>query len=453
MALLTSPMAACNSGFLDAKPDRQVVVPETVADFQALMDNMLLADKSPHGLGTIGAAEYYLADKDYESFPTGPQYNFQKNAYKWETLIYEGGEQATDWSTGYARILQANVVIDGLGKISPGESEEKAWQTAIGTALFHRAYNYYALAQLYCGVYDPSTAASVPGLPLRVEADPTLKIKRASVADTYKLICDDLERAAEWLPNRGDDVKIRPSKQAAYALFTRVLMQMGDYATAKDYALRCLDLGDDLIDFNEIDRTAALTFESWGINNVEVLFFDRGDLLLLMTSQNRTTMDTLLLASYAPDDLRLEAFFRIRSGKMVFKGGYDGANAFTGLATDEVYLNVAECLARENDPQQALYYLNKLLATRYARGMFEPYESLDQEETLALILEERKKELVMRGTRWPDLRRLNKEDRFKTTLRRFVSGREYVLEPNSPKWVWPIPLEAVSIGGYEQNPR
>jgi len=453
MAVATSLATACNAGFLDVKPDRQVVVPESVADLLALMDNLnLMAFRSPHGLGVIGAGEYYITDLHYESFSAGTEYNFQKNAYTWEAVIYEGGEQNTDWNDGYKRVLQSNVAIDGLKKISPSKNEQRAWETAMGAALFHRAYAYYSLAQLYCAAYDPSTAALVLGLPLRVEADPTLKIKRANLADTYALICDDLERAADLLPDRATAIKTRPSKQAAYALFTRVMMQMGNYAKARDYALQCLGIGDELIDFNEIDRSVNEPFPRWGIGNVEVLLYDNGA-ALTMNSTNRTNMDTLLLKSYAPNDLRYETYFRIRSGRTVFKGGYDGVNDFNGLAMDEVYLNAAECLARENNLQQALHYLNRLLTTRHERGTFEPYESLDQEEVLALIIEERKKELVMRGTRWPDIKRLNKEDRFKTTLRRVVAGKEYLLEPNSPKWVWPIPLEAVSIGGYEQNPR
>ena len=69
------------------------------------------------------------------------------------------------------------------------------------------------------------------------------------------------------------------------------------------------------------------------------------------------------------------------------------------------------------------------------------------------ILAERRKELVMRGTRWADLRRLNKEPKYATTLVRDLDAEQYELKPGSPKWVWPLPIEAIDNGGYDQNPR
>lgn len=446
-------VASCSPGFLDIKPDRQVVVPETVADCQTMLDNFnVMSSSSPHGIGIIGAGEYYITDAHHASFPIGPDLNYQKNAYTWEVTVYEGEETRTDWMLGYKRILQANVAIDVLMGLPVTEKESEGWATALGTALFHRAYNYFALAQLYCAVYDPQTASAALGLPLRVEADPTLKVKRSSLADTYTRICIDLAQAAELLPERAN-INIRPSRQAAYALFTRVMMQMGDYSAALEYGLRCLAIGDELIDFNDIDRGSSQPFPSWGIGNTEVLFYDRGDLQVRMNSTNATNMDTLLLASYPFNDLRLQTYFRIQSDRVIFKGGYDGGYAFNGLATDEVYLNAAECLARGNNLQQSLHYINKLLEKRYAKGTFVPYSSINQEEVMGIILEERKKELVMRGTRWPDIRRLNKEEQYRTTLRRVISGVEYVLEPGSPRWVWPIPVNVVNLGGYEQNAR
>src|SRR5690606_32175100 len=99
-------------------------------------------------------------------------------------------------------------VLEGLPAI---EKQSGDWDIAFGTALFHRAYNYFALAQLYCSVYRPETASVALGLPLRIEADPTLKIKRSSLADTYTRICDDLMQAVELLPER-TDINTRPSK-------------------------------------------------------------------------------------------------------------------------------------------------------------------------------------------------------------------------------------------------
>jgi hypothetical protein len=78
---------------------------------------------------------------------------------------------------------------------------------------------------------------------------------------------------------------------------------------------------------------------------------------------------------------------------------------------------------------------------------------VDEEELLDFIVEERRRELVLRGVRWEDLRRFNKDPKRRVTLRRELHGEIYELLPESKKWVWPLPMEAVMLGGLEQNER
>ena len=49
------------------------------------------------------------------------------------------------------------------------------------------------------------------------------------------------------------------------------------------------------------------------------------------------------------------------------------------------------------------------------------------EELLQMILNERRKELVGRGIRWSDLKRLKVEGRFDKVLQRHLNGKEYRL--------------------------
>jgi len=82
----------------------------------------------------------------------------------------------------------------------------------------------------------------------------------------------------------------------------------------------------------------------------------------------------------------------------------------------------------------------------------EKEESASTQGVLQLIIEERKKELVFRGLRFTDLRRLNKEDAG-ITLNRIVNGREYKLLPNSLRYTLPIPDDAIAGSQIVQNPR
>lgn len=447
-------LAACGQGFLDIKPNQQTLVPQTVADFRALVEDLnVFAFSSPHALGIIGSDEFYITDAQYQSFPTGVTYNYQKNAYTWNETVYEGDEKATDWSNGYERVLQANVVLDGLRRIEPNQYEKAAWSFTRGSALFHRANAYYGLAQLYCVPYDSASSTMDLGLPLRIEADPSLKVQRSSVQETYGLIISDLIAAEPLLP-ASPSLPATPSKQAVFALLTRLYMQMGNYSEARSYAEKCLQLNDTLLDYNELDVSASNPFPPDGIGNPEVIFLNTAPVLGIYSS-SRLNVDTTLLNSYEPYDLRAAVFFRENNSRITIKGTYKGSSTFmfTGYALDEVYLNLAECTARLGDGQGALRLLNHLLAHRVQEDHYTPLDLESQAEILEYILWERKKELVFRGIRWEDLRRLNGGGQRGEEISRTVKGQEITLRPDDPRWTWPLPLEAVNNGNYQQNPR
>ena len=125
---------------------------------------------------------------------------------------------------------------------------------------------------------------------------------------------------------------------------------------------------------------------------------------------------------------------------------------FSGLATDELFLIKAECLARAGNASGALSTLNDLLRARYAQGTFVDLHADDPQQALRLVLQERRKELVFRGIRWSDLRRLNKEGAG-IVLTRLLNGKTYTLPANSNKYTLPIPPDEIALNGIEQNPR
>jgi starch-binding outer membrane protein, SusD/RagB family len=96
--------------------------------------------------------------------------------------------------------------------------------------------------------------------------------------------------------------------------------------------------------------------------------------------------------------------------------------------------------------------LNKLLEHRYKPGTFHPLRTSSKDSALMLVLQERRKELAFRGLRWTDLRRLNKEHAAQT-IRRFVEGVYYVLQPNDLRYTFPYPDDALAGGKMVQNPR
>jgi hypothetical protein len=119
---------------------------------------------------------------------------------------------------------------------------------------------------------------------------------------------------------------------------------------------------------------------------------------------------------------------------------------------DEMYLVRAEAYARAGQVGPAMADLNKLLKSRWQNGSFVPFTAGDQQAALTLILAERRKELISRGTRWTDLRRLKDDPIFSVTPKRMLSGQAYTLLPSSPRYTLLIPASVINLSGMQQNP-
>lgn len=443
--------AACKkSTFLDIRPDQSLVVPTTLEDLQALLDN----DRVMNGaggfgvvpaLGEMGTTDYYLEAQDLEGFIPP----MERNAYTWQQTIYEGAT-VPDWNLPYAAVFYANNALAGLDKVTRSESNAIAWDKIKGSAQFYRAYMFYQLAQVFAPVYDSSTASSDSGIPLRLSADINEPVTRASVQQTYEQVLNDLQEALPLLPAL-PKYATQPSKAAVYALLAKTYLCVYDYENAATAADDCLQLQSSLLDYNNVDTTVTFPFQPL---NSETIFFSVAIPHLAVTPFVAGT-DSLLYNSYALNDLRKKLFFTEKvPGVPTFMGSYGLYDLFNGIAVDEIILIKAECLARINSRNEALTQLNNLLEKRYRTGTFTAYSAATAAEALNVILQERRKELVMRGTRWTDLRRLNKYAATATNLERLVQGTRYNLPANDDRYVYPIPDDVLSFNpGMEQNPR
>lgn len=438
---------SCQKEFLDKKPDKALLIPTTVDDFNALMDNLTVFNISP-ALQEISADDFYATDADVAGFTSV----IQKNSYLWAADIYQN-QSCTDWNRPYQQIFYANIILDGLQELEGAEGSKNNWNTTKGSALFHRAFAFYNLVQLFSKTYDKNTASLDPGVPLRLTADVNAKVGRASVQQVYDQVTSDLLEAEKLLPQT-TRFKNRPSKAAANALLARVYLNMENYELADKYAAASLALNHSLLDYNTISLSATNPFPSSPtVDNPEVIFYD---MLVAhaFTSSTRTTVADDLYQLYADKDLRKSIFFA-GSAPFYFKGRYTGfrLQLFGGLAVDEMYLIRAESLARKGQSEEAMKELNTLLVTRWAKGSYQPLTAADAESALKIVLLERRKELVFRGLRWGDLKRLNKDPRFAKTIFRTVSGQVFTLIAGDKRYVLPIPAEEISASGMAQNER
>jgi starch-binding outer membrane protein, SusD/RagB family len=444
LALLLFGCTACED-FLDVKPDKQLAIPtDKLENLHALLDNTSALNQSYPATPVIGADNLYLHSTDWQALSS----RTVQQAYIWERDVFNDNDR-NDWTLPYNVIFIANLVLEGTDKLSPAPGEEALWNTVRGSGFFHRAHAQYWLLQVFAPAYDPATATQSPGIVLRRAADINAPSSRATLEESYRQVLQDLEEAAALLPDL-PAYKTHPSRAAALALLARVHLQMGQYEKSLTYAQQALQLQPQLLDFNLLDTAAAYPFPRLH----EEVIFHNTIMNLSGMSYPAGKVDTSLYRLYQPDDLRREAFFRYTApGDIGFKGSYYGsATLFGGLATDELYLTLAESHARLGHTAEALTALNTLLGTRWRQGTFTPLTAEDADAALALILEERRKELPFRGLRWGDLRRLNREERFAHTLTRTLDGTTYSLPPGDPRYVLPIPQKVIESGGMAQNP-
>ncbi|MDR2285581.1 MAG: RagB/SusD family nutrient uptake outer membrane protein [Sphingobacterium sp.] len=442
--LLIGLATSCNQEWLDVKPVQSMVIPKTIADYEAVLDNVNMMNSNYIGIGEVASADFYIADDFYSRL-----IDDERIAYLWKLDPSYSSNMAGDWTYAYQRILRTNIVLGGLLNLKQ-EVNTSRLKELKGSALFFRAFNYFQLAQVFAGPYAASVTDKELGLPLRLTANVNENVGRSTLKGLYVQILDDLMQAKDLLPMHVIS-KTRSSKSAAYALLSRIYLSMSDYDNALVYADSCLLEHNSLMDYNDDgDINPQLTNPIKQMNR-ETLFLARiGNYSAF--SPATLIVDEYLYKLYGLHDLRKKVFFREDGTLVRYKGSYDGTRLlFCGLSTSEILLNRAECYARKGLVDSALEDLNALLKMRIDKNHFLPISIADKDILLKEILLERRKELCFRGLRWSDLRRLNQDPKTETVLTRELAGTHYELLPGSARYTFAIPNQEVLLTGIEQN--
>ncbi len=439
----------CQKDFLEKKPATNISVPNNLDELQLLLNNSNALNRSPV-LGELSADDYYMTSAEF-----GNQFlPYYANTYVWAADIFAGGVNINDWNQPYTQVLYSNVILEQLQHIERTPANAANFDRIKGTAHFLRAWSFFDLAQVFAMPYQPQSATVDLGIPLRLKSDINVSTKRANLAETYAQILADADQAKKLLPSAvALPYGSVPARNAAYAFLARVHLTMRNYELATRYADSALMIRSVLIDYNTLSTTAVAPM---GISHDEMIF--QSYLAQANPASNVITtigysIDSLLYQSYHNNDLRRSIFFQVTGKNINKKRGYSGSTLLSnGLATDEMYLVRAEGNARSGQLERARSDINTLLIKRYKSGTYVPVSGLDQETLLKLILTERRKELVWRGLRWNDIRRLNLEGRG-IELSRNINGMAYTLLPNDRRYALPIPPDVVALSGIVQNDR
>jgi starch-binding outer membrane protein, SusD/RagB family len=388
------------------------------------------------------------------------------------------------WAGCYAAIAAANQALEAC-LTAPDPSNYYAQK---GEALVARAYAHFMLVTFFSKAYNPSTAASDPGIPYVTEPEKVVfrNYERKTVAYTYEMIEKDLIEGLPLIDDKKYSVpRYHFTKAAANAFASRFYLFKRDYQKVIDHAGQVFTAG-----------SIIPTLRPWNTT-----YLDMTPQELFSTYQKATEPANLLLIEtaswwgryYYPVRYGLNATKRsevlgqnVTGGQWAFinqlyTAGTDNyllpkineyfarssvnANFGVGyvmvpvLTSEEVLFNRAEAYTYLGNTGSAIADLNVYASTRinnYNSGThiitdnkirtFYNISDL-QFGLIRTILDFKRAEYVQEGMRWLDLSRYDIPVTHVTT-----DGQVLSLEPGDPRRVFQIP-ESAKIAGIEQNPR
>lgn len=433
-------MASCDD-YLDIKP-KGMVIPEKCEDYEKLLNYAQLM-KASDSYPNFMTDDVFLP---YDDDLTGGYVSLElpdQRLYTFDSEVFGDGESDGLWEYSYNRIYTYNVIIqEVMGSTQATEDHKKQVRAE---ALMGRAFEYLTLVNAYGKHYDPATAATDPGVPLMLDEDINkTNLQRASVQAVYDQIKKDLDEAAFDLPERPVLNAFRASKPVGYGMLARMYLYMGNYEKALENAKISLEhnsalqsiLPYEVVDVNKWIGRINVPDRA---NNPENIYIRLAPYTFGLSSSVYGSEDLIKLYDKEKDMRYLLYFTRYIDG---VDSDYDFWAPFLytnmAMATPEIYLIAAECEARIGKIENAMKYINTLRDNRIKDNI--ALTASTKQEALKLVLEERRRELTFVGcTRLIDLKRLNREPEFAKTIIHEVEGVEYKLEPNSPKYILPIP--------------
>lgn len=437
-------MPSCSKNWLEEKQDIKLVVPTTLNDLSLLMNSsQFLSDG--RGAMEVSCDDLEVSLEQYNALDL----DFERKLLTWTVDVFPKlgtGTTMEEWELPYSQIQTCNVTLKALDKITRTTSNSELYDRIEGTALYHRSRAFLNLAMTFCKYYDSSTADTDLGIPLKLDEDINEPIFRSTLKKTYQRITEDLILAATLLPQNAIS-STHITNAGAYALLARTYLYMNDYTRAFEASQNSLKLYSVLDDYNTFRASDSYPFLSKT---------KEAHIMIESVAPYNTAVGLSsyipdeLYSQYAENDLRRTLYFTSQDYKIVWRGSPLGNN-LGGTATDEVILISAECAARLGDRDGGLASLNKMLIKRYKTGTFVPLTADSDLEVLDLILKERRKELLKRGLRFQDLKRLNKDPRYAKTITRIVGDKIYTLPPNDKRYLFPIPQYIIDYNGIKQN--
>ncbi len=428
---------ACGSE-LDLKPAQSITIDQGLQnadDLQALLVGAynIMSDDDVLGAKVQMLSELLGDNGEVNwvgTFPAPREY-FNKRMFS------ASADVSAVWIRSYEVINTVNTVLDYIPKIKiPAEITKNRIE---GEARLIRAVMNFELVRMYGKNWEAGQANNEAnsGIPLITKPSSAEKVSRNTTAEVYASVLEDLTKAETLLPISNG---FFANKWVAAAYLSRVYLQQGDFAKARDAANRVIasnrySLTAEFADaFNKPANTTEDIFaiQSSVQDNVNNMFIyyapqdlgGRGDIPVLPEH----------LATYERGDARAAMFYEASGDTWFGKWQEPNAGNINVIRLAEMYLTRAECNFRLNTAIGAtpLADVNRIRTRVGLSGL--------TTATLADILKERKLELFAEGNRIHEVKRL------KLTLQGLNAGGTTINLPyNSPALVVPIPQREINV--------
>ncbi len=164
------------------------------------------------------------------------------NGYNWFSVASELSNRNPDYANPYIRykvpynqLGMANDVINQIGE----DATDQAAIYKVAQAKALRAFDYMALAPYFQGSYE--TSKDLPCIPVLTSGVDYANNPRATVAEVYKVIMEDLDWAVEHLQGYQRANKTLVDLNVAYGLRARANLYMGNWAAAAADAQKAME--------------------------------------------------------------------------------------------------------------------------------------------------------------------------------------------------------------------
>lgn len=325
-------------------------------------------------------------------------------------ILADNVEISNMWSNVYSGINRMNTVVEAAATVDDKSFNNAA---AIAEARLLRAFQYFNLLRYFGGSETGYNKGSGLGVPLitkpTLSVDDAKPVARASEADIWKQIIEDIDFAVLNLPN--SVAAGRVNRRVALALKARAHLYRGEWTAAEAASDSVITKGGYAlltgpnypnIFFQKGNSEAIweLVYDATNSSSAYFFFYPTS-----AGGRNEISATATLRDLSEANDVRKAVNYTTTPAAKTLKfTRADGTDNNIMVRLAEMYLIRAEARAKTNKLVDALADINVI---RKRAGVLDAV-AVTEATLLDAIEKERRIELAFEGHRWFDIRRYNK---------------------------------------------